>query len=421
MKKLNVGLLLGIGALVFALGMNYRYAIDDYGIKTNTLSTSVMADGSNSGDESGSVESGDGSGLTSTEYDTTHKVITINKENYQEKIKYSELFDSVKYIRLENCDDCLIADIDKIIFFNNCFYILDKRQNILFNFSDIGKLIWKIDKKGNGPGEYRTLMDFDLDNNRLYLYNPRVNVLEYDLSCNYLNKYPVNNVFGTSILVNNESFYFNTCNNPTEYGNYHLLQMEHYGKSFKKGIEMTQKNLIGKCITFNQRYSFFRYQDKIRFFIPFSTKVFSIEKDSISVQYFFDFKNNNLPESFFENNTYEDLKKFSSYAYGFNSFWENNLFIYFNINLMENNWDFLYSKQDNKLIYGYFSDDIAFCWPKFQIVNDDFAIGFRTMDELFNEYNYSKEERKNTVLKEIIDISNDDDNPVLLIYYFKKF
>ena len=59
MKKINFfGLFLGIGAVVFALGMNYRYAIDDYGIKTNTISMSVLANGSDSGGGSGETGTG---------------------------------------------------------------------------------------------------------------------------------------------------------------------------------------------------------------------------------------------------------------------------------------------------------------------------------------------------------------------------
>ena len=353
-------------------------------------------------------------------YDGDSVTITIGADNHQEKIYYSQLFDSVKYIPLEINDDCIIGIIDKIIYYDNRFYILDSKQNILFVFSDTGEFIWKIDKRGNGPGEYLYIRDFDLSNNHLYLLDPRRNVLEYDLSGNYINNYSLNNIYGTSIFVNNEFFYINTCNNPSTEGNYHLLLMDNYGKTFKNGIPITQKNLVGRCITFNNRNSFFRYQDRIRFYMPFSTKVFSIAGDSIYVQYDFDFKNNNLPENFFNRNTYEDLKNYSSYAYGFNSFWENDSYLSFIIKFNNNDWDVVYFKTENKSLYGSFYDDMAFCFPAFHVVNNDYAIGFRTMDELFAEYNYSKEDRINTVVGEIVEKSDEEDNPVLFIYFFKK-
>ena len=357
---------------------------------------------------------------TSKEGDGGPTKITVGSENYQERIFYSQLFDSAKYVRLETGSDCLINKISKIIFFDNLFYILDNRQNVLFVFSDAGKFLWKIDKRGNGPGEYRQINDFDLSNNRLYLFDPYRNVLEYDLSGNFIKNHPIK-MFGTSLLVNNESFYVNTCNNPSEQGNYHLLLMDNYGQTFKNGIPITQKNLIGDCITFQEGTSLFRYRDKIRFFMPFSTDVFSIEGDSISVQYRFDFKGKNLPEQYFNDYTRDDFEKSSlSYAHGLNSFWENDAYLLFKISFDDFPWTVLYSKTENKAMYGRFSDDIAFCWPVFQIVNDDFAIGFRPMNELYGEYRAKKEDRKNRLVGEIVENSEEDDNPVLFFYFFKK-
>ena len=42
------------------------------------------------------------------------------------------------------------------------------------------------------------------------------------------------------------------------------------------------------------------------------------------------------------------------------------------------------------------------------------------MYELFAEYNYSKDDRKKTFVGEIVENSDEEDNPVLFIYFFKK-
>ena len=56
MKRKNfLSLFLGIGALVFALGMNYSYAVKDYGIRTNTLSMCVLGDVSDTTGEGGTT------------------------------------------------------------------------------------------------------------------------------------------------------------------------------------------------------------------------------------------------------------------------------------------------------------------------------------------------------------------------------
>ena len=68
-------------------------------------------------------------------YDEDAITISIGKENYQERVYCSQLFDSVKYIILENSDKCLIGVISKVVFYKNRFYELDVQQMILFAFS----------------------------------------------------------------------------------------------------------------------------------------------------------------------------------------------------------------------------------------------------------------------------------------------
>ena len=354
-------------------------------------------------------------------YDKDSVNITIFSENYQEKIYYSQLFDSVKYIILDNRDDCLIGEIAKIVHYDKRFYILDVQQMILFAFSETGQFEWKIDKRGNGPGEYRYLMDFDINQNRLYLFDRRNQILEYDLNGNFVKKYEIN-IPGVSFLINNGHFYFYTCNSTSETGDYSLLIMDDYGQKFKNGIPITQKNLLNKCVIFNHSKVFYRYGDKNRFYMPLETNVYSIAEDSISVQYRISINNKNIPENFFDRNTYEDLTN-TSYAYGMHTFWENDSFLSFEVMFDKRYWTVLFSKKEDKPAYGIFYDDIAYCFPSIQVSNNDFAIGFRSMYELHSEYTFAqeiKESRENTILEDIVKNTNEEDNPVLLIYFFKK-
>ena len=84
------------------------------------------------------------------------------------EIKNSYLFnyekESVKYIPLETCDESLIGKIDKVIVFENKFYVLDKElTKSIFIFSSKGKYINKIKRIGKGPGEYIEPDDFTID------------------------------------------------------------------------------------------------------------------------------------------------------------------------------------------------------------------------------------------------------------------
>ena len=55
----------------------------------------------------------------------------------------------VKYIPLELTDNSLIGKIDKMLFRNNYFYILDKSANIgVFVFNENGKFIKVLNRTG---------------------------------------------------------------------------------------------------------------------------------------------------------------------------------------------------------------------------------------------------------------------------------
>ncbi|GHT49438.1 6-bladed beta-propeller [Bacteroidia bacterium] len=343
--------------------------------------------------------------------------IKVISENYQKEINYSTLFDTMKSVKLETNDESLIGMIDKIRLAENRFFILDRLQKTLLVFSDTGKFLWKINNKGNGPGEYSAIIDFDLNNDKLYLFDPNRNVLEYDLSGNFIKNYPLKR-FGTSIAVKDAYFYLYTCNYPTDEGNYQLLIMDDYGRNLKTGVSAIPKNLIEVCKSFNFGNTFYPFEDEIRFFTPFSTKIYSIDKDSLFVKYNIDFGEFNIPENYFDNYTAEDVAE-SKYAYGFNSFWETDAFFFFDITINKNFQSVLYSKQEKKLTYGIFYDDLAFCFPTFSIVNDTFAVGFRSANDLHAEYYNSKEKREGSLLEKVVSEINPDDNPVIFLYHFK--
>lgn len=87
------------------------------------------------------------------------------------------------YLPLETNDSCLIADVDKILFMHNRFYIFDKQEKTVYIFDDNGKFVHKIRAIGNGPGEYIAPSDIDIDEEgNVYIAdNPRKTIIKYPL------------------------------------------------------------------------------------------------------------------------------------------------------------------------------------------------------------------------------------------------
>lgn len=88
---------------------------------------------------------------------------SINIDASRLSNNFSSLISSSRYVKLETKPECLISNIDKLLFVNKQYYILDTKANSIFVFDSNGKFLSKISKQGNGPDEYTYLMDFDID------------------------------------------------------------------------------------------------------------------------------------------------------------------------------------------------------------------------------------------------------------------
>ncbi|MFC7526946.1 6-bladed beta-propeller [Parapedobacter sp. GCM10030251] len=121
-----------------------------------------------------------------------------------------ELIEEIAFIPLETNEQSLLADIDKVIFHRNRFYVHDKKFASLKVFGEDGKYIRSIGNIGRGPGEFTTLMDFILDpqeDKLLLLSNNEKAVIEYDLEGKYLQTRRTN-VFASSFAKIGDSYYY---------------------------------------------------------------------------------------------------------------------------------------------------------------------------------------------------------------------
>ena len=100
----------------------------------------------------------------------------------------------IKYVNLYSTDIELdFKLISKIKIHNNHFFIMDSYLSNLLVYDFNGSAIAKIGKKGNGPNEYLSVTDFDIDNNgniyvidgtldKLFVYDPAFKfILKKDL------------------------------------------------------------------------------------------------------------------------------------------------------------------------------------------------------------------------------------------------
>jgi hypothetical protein len=100
----------------------------------------------------------------------------------------SHILDLVKLIRLETNAECLIGSVGKVQFVDGLYYLLDDYtgRNALHVFDTHGNHIQTLKKIGRGPGEYKDILDFDVDiSKNIFILNSIGNIIEYDSLLQY--------------------------------------------------------------------------------------------------------------------------------------------------------------------------------------------------------------------------------------------
>lgn len=95
--------------------------------------------------------------------DTLYKGILVNPDA-EGIFSLSDIADSIWMTPLATNPDGLLTSPQKILIDNNKFFMMENEQEeAVFCYSIEGDFLFKIDRKGRGPGEYSLLGDFTLD------------------------------------------------------------------------------------------------------------------------------------------------------------------------------------------------------------------------------------------------------------------
>ena len=187
-----------------------------------------------------------------------------------------DLFKSVDVIQLETNEECLIGPEIEVFFYNNRYYIFDRRQQGMFCFDDTGGYLFKIFRKGQGPEEYAYLGSCNIDhyNERLMLLEPFGNLLLFDLDGNFISKTKL----PMEIVAYNEVFPFNKDTLLfISLNKYTLVFYDSKTNSIidKKFEDEDKHNLLSPT------HMTYLYNNRIFFPIPLSNNILNINDSSV--------------------------------------------------------------------------------------------------------------------------------------------
>jgi len=215
----------------------------------------------------------------------TNQTIFVDMD-HPEKASLFDYFRSIELIPLETSPDVLIAYVHKIIVHGDRYFTFDKRQDIIHVFDQTGKFLFKIDKKGRGPGEYSHIEDININpfSGHLELLEAYGSVHIFDLSGNYIETkritYPDFYAVHHFAAVDSHTHVFYAMFQPKKIIYFNLDDHKLLREEFE---EMED---IGK-FGINSLYS---YQDDLYFFRPFHPVVYKVGKERLEPAFQFDFE-----------------------------------------------------------------------------------------------------------------------------------
>lgn len=83
--------------------------------------------------------------------------------------KLSDFVDDIEYIPLQTTKQSLIAEVQKIVYVGNRYYIYNAIVSDILCFDINGKFLFKLNEVGRGPGENTGIMYFDVSSDNKYL------------------------------------------------------------------------------------------------------------------------------------------------------------------------------------------------------------------------------------------------------------
>lgn len=349
-------------------------------------------------------------------------------------IRFSKVFKSLKFIKLDNKPEATIGVVDKIVVNNKFIYILDKyKTKSLKRFDIDGKYVTSYGTIGPGPNEQNELTDFIVSNNNIIIYDQfKCKLYFYEIDGKFIRTKPTSYIFSSFFRTKNNDYLIHTL----DADNTHIHRILNYS------IIKADTNFVVKSINAYRAYNKYtsvtsknnlnRFNNNFYYHEPLNDTIFSIRDDGkLLIDYIFDFTKFKLDNKYkLKENKDKFLKiwKSEDKALFFGDYVATTNFLFYTFTMKGLGYRGIYSKLSKKnIVSSTVFDDINYSVPLNNISTclGDTLIGSVSSDYLLHNYSYySKDEWMKHVDASYVDLMsnlNKGDNYVIFLYVLKDF
>lgn len=275
--------------------------------------------------------------------DSLFKTIVVDPrdiKNPQKPANISEIAAGVEYIPLQTEDSILIGKAKKLIVWNGKYYIWDELTETVFCFDGKGHFLHKIQKQGQGPGEYPRIKGFTMDmkSGNICIYSDMAKAIYIYAENGDFIKKTSSALILSSFAVKNEFIYYYPGHMPNhdffskDYpGQYRYVVMKD-GEYIHQQLKYIYDNKHSLIPQSGNNFSF--YKDTILFIEYLKPEIYAIDSAGyLKPKYRIEFLTNTYSPSF---DTKIDLEKINfekengRFATLWSGFYETDNYLFFN-------------------------------------------------------------------------------------------
>ena len=213
------------------------------------------------------------------DYDIENIPIIIDMDSVKSK---SLKFSHIKYIPLETLEGCLIGSANKVLIKDNKIYVADFTNAMaLFVFDIHGNFIFKISRMGQGPGEYISFDDFDIQiNGDIYIFDMlSKKFLIFNSEGKFQKNIDVDCYFLSFCVVDNKMYWAKLYESGKMFSNLAIYNMT--DKNVKLLLNDKKKLHDLGLMNFSSYYFYYSPESNIYYSPKFSEIIYSLDEDGI--------------------------------------------------------------------------------------------------------------------------------------------
>lgn len=357
--------------------------------------------------------------------------LSIRSDERQNNDALMDLITEYQYVKLETKKECLIGRIDKLLFRDKKYYVLDKSQQKVFIFDINGKFISKIYSHGKNYDEYAYISDFDVNSkgNVAVLDGIKKTIFHFDNRGRYLDGLKMN-FFSLSLAeIDSTTFltytpFFFDENQPVG----RLLVLRN-NQTIKTYFAFDQESKKRQKLDVLKPFYLSRNNTGFLFSTDLSDTIYHISTDGLNVDAKFkiDFGKRSLSSKlrkstdyFFKNPT------LISEGWHIDNLYETSTHFTCSFNMEGRTWVLFFDKRNNDFV---FSSCASCDSPKPEVLSDMVVLG--TFEDHFitqvsarfllanQEYLKKHPDKPNNFTKENLDLIEEykeNDNPILVLF-----